>query len=64
MSQDSLGYVGPAALLKHTQNPVGSWRRDKASGKEYCISIWSLTLSEVQIVEVFIFSGSICVYFC
>lgn len=27
MSQDSLAYVGPAALLKRAQNLVGSWRR-------------------------------------
>lgn len=29
--------------------------RGKASGKEYCIAIQSLTFSEVQTVEVFIF---------
>lgn len=50
-----------STLLKCTQVLVGSQSRvqtaDTTSGKVYCISIWSLTLYEVQTGETFIVSG-------
>jgi len=57
-----------SSLIKAHSEPSGQMKqnvdcRDKISGKEYCTSIWSLTLSEAQIVEVFIFSWlNLCVF--